>query len=562
MERAPPVPPPPTAAGADPALSLVRRLPPVVAAAVTYRRSRLAAATPAAWAEVRSGVLLVYGSRAAAATGAGPPLLLLPLDAEATVSRRGDGGRSLRVAHPEAGAATLTLPSADAARHWQGVLTAAAGAAGRSLADYELTSPAGSGGSATVWAAVDRATGEAVAVKEVRKADAYASDGSLRHAVDERLVAELVAGGCASLLQLRAAFQTPRSLYLVSEWCAGGDLRAALRRRGAAGRLSAAEGVAVLSQLVVAVSYLHRMGVVHRDIKPENVLLATAPPPDGDLSATPVRLADLGLAKQLPAAPGGRATSFCGTDEYMAPEVVARTPYGRPVDWWSFGVLAYRVLVGRPPWAAAAAAAGGHGGYAARERLQSEIVGGPPVAVPADVDPAAAELLAGLLCRDPRRRWGEPQLRSCAYFEGVDWGRLAEAPPPAAASSPLAAASTASTAPSGPPAAAPRRASVATARGGGRSAASSARPSSGSDADVARAASPSPPPPPRPRRGGVRRRAKGVLGGALGVGSGMTRAPSATSIVGYSFSAEPGRPAAAVAGTDGSGGTDGGTGSS
>lgn len=564
---APPPPPPHTAAGADPALSLVRRLPPVVTAAVTYRRSRLTAPTPAAWAEVRSAVLLVYASRAAAVTGAAPPLLLLPLDAEATVARRGgggnrdgygggDGGRSLRVAHPEAGAATLTFPSADAARHWQGVLTAAAGASGRCLTDYELRAPAGAGGSGTVWAAVEVATGEPVAVKEVAKADAYASDGSLRHAVDERLVAELAAGGCPSLLQLRAAFQTPRSLYLVTEWCGGGDLRAALRGRGPTGRLSAAEGVAVLSQLAVAVGYLHRMGVVHRDIKPENVLLASPPPPGGDLTATPIRLADLGLAKQLPAAPdggagghdGGRATSFCGTDEYMAPEVVARRPYGRPVDWWSFGVLAYRLLVGTSPWAAAPAAAGRRGGYAARERLHAEIVGGSPVGVPADVDPAAAELLTGLLCRDPRRRWGEAELRVCAFFRGVDWGRLAEVPQPVTASSVLAAATSAAPSPSLPPASTASGATTASRRAA----------ASGPDPDSTGGTSPSPPlPSPPPRRGGLRRRAKGVLGGALGMGSGMTRAPSATSIVGYSFSADGGRGGLASAGTDdSSGGTD------
>ncbi|GAB0489103.1 hypothetical protein MMPV_000319 [Pyropia vietnamensis] len=572
LPPSPPPPPaaPPTAAGADPALSLVRRLPPVVTAAVTYRRSRLAAPTLTAWAEVRSGVLLVYATRAAAVTGGAPPLLLLPLDAEATVARRGsggeksgggsgDGGRSLRVSHPEAGAAILTFPSADAARHWQGVLAAAVGQRGRCLADYELMASVGAGSSGTVWAAVERATGEAVAIKEVRKADAYASDGSLRHVLDERLVAELVAGGSPSLLQLLAAFQTPRSFYLVSEWCGGGDLRTALRQRGPTGRLSVSEGVSVLSQLAAAVSYLHRLGVIHRDIKPENVLLATPPPPSGDLSATPVRLADLGLAKQLPAGPTGRATSFCGTDEYMAPEMVARRPYGLSVDWWSYGVLAYRVLVGRPPWAAATSAVGGHRDYVARERLQSEIVGGPVVVVPPDMESEAAELLAGLLCRDPARRWGEAELRSCAYFRGVDWERLAEAPPPHAIPSSLPPLSTVSgvTVPRQVAVVATAAGSAASTAGDGLPDRRLSSPVHGLDRDTTGEG------PLPPRRGGLRRRAKGFLGGALGVGSGMTRAPSATSIVGYSFLADGGRGGLAAVGTDGSsGGMDGGTGSS
>ncbi|OSX68456.1 hypothetical protein BU14_2770s0001, partial [Porphyra umbilicalis] len=202
----------------------------------------------------------------------------------------------------------------------------------------------------SVFAAVDAATGEAVALKVVQKYDAYASDGSLRHAVDERLVLELAAGGSPYVLQLRHAFQTAGGLYLVSEWCGGGDLRSALRRRPG-GTLTRAEGVRLLSQLAVAIGYLHRLGVVHRDIKAENVMLASAPPvgADGgpDLSAAVLRLGDMGLAKKLPAGRHGRTRSFCGTDEYMAPEVVLGTPYGAAVDWWSFGVLAARLLTGR-----------------------------------------------------------------------------------------------------------------------------------------------------------------------------------------------------------------------
>ncbi|KAK1861382.1 hypothetical protein I4F81_003966 [Pyropia yezoensis] len=330
----PPVSPSPPAspspAGAlDSRLSLVRRVPAVLSGVLTLRRGRLGRSVAGCWAEVRSGVLLVYGNRGQAAAGATPPALMLPLDGEAVV----------------------------------------------------------------------------------QKFDAYHSDGSLRHAVDERLVAELATGGSPYVLALRHAFQTPSALYLVSEWCGGGDLRSALRRRPG-GTLSRSEAVRLLSQLVVAVGVLHRLGVVHRDIKAENVFLASAPPvaADGgpDLSAAVIRLGDMGLAKKLPAGRHGRTRSFCGTDEYMAPEVVLGRPYGTAVDWWSLGVLAARLLTGRLPYT------GPPGGRpATNHRLFESIVTEEPN-LPAGLDAHVEALLRGLLHQDESHRWGEARYNAIA----------------------------------------------------------------------------------------------------------------------------------------------------
>ncbi|GAB0494286.1 hypothetical protein MMPV_005578 [Pyropia vietnamensis] len=451
---------PASGAAADSRLSLVRRVPAVLSGALTLRRGRLGRSLPGCWAEVRSGVLLVYGSRRDAGEGTTPPVLLLPLDNEAVIRRVGGGdsgvgggdtasvavnaagaprgraggagggatpsvGRALRVSHPEAGTATLTFARVEDARHWQVVLATAAAARRLSPADFPIVAPVGRGGSGSVFAALDAATGEAVAVKVIQKYDAYHSDGSLRHAVDERLVAELATGGCPYILALRHAFQTPSALYLVSEWCGGGDLRSALRRRPGS-TLTRPEAVRILSQLVVAVGFLHRLGVVHRDIKAENVFLATAPPvaPDGgpDLSAAVIRLGDMGLAKKLPAGRHGRTRSFCGTDEYMAPEVVLGHPYGTSVDWWSLGVLAARLLTGRLPYA------GPPGGRpAANHRLFESIVTEDPN-LPAGLDADVEELLHGLLNRDEGRRWDEMRVRDCAFFAGVDWAALEEGP--------------------------------------------------------------------------------------------------------------------------------------
>ena len=93
--------------------------------------------------------------------------------------------------------------------------------------------------------------------------------------------------------------------------------------------------------MILAVEFLHDMGVVHRDLKPENVLLKR----NGHICLT-----DFGLAKEV--GDNTRVRTLCGTSEYMAPEMLLRNGYTKAVDWWSLGALFYEMLVGKPPFQA------------------------------------------------------------------------------------------------------------------------------------------------------------------------------------------------------------------
>lgn len=250
-----------------------------------------------------------------------------------------------------------------------------------------------------------------LAMKVVQKHDAFYSDGSLRHAVDERLVLGLVKE-FPFVITLTHAFQTDTALYMVSHFCPGGDLRTMLKRQRH-GRMPEQRARGIMAQLVLALEHLHSLNVIYRDVKPGNVLLSA----DGD-----VRLCDFGLSKVITGGRSGRTKSFCGSTAYMSPQIINARSYGIATDMWSLGALFFTMLVGRTPFEKASAAMAADNDVA---HIEKRIVTEEPK-YPSFLSKPATDMIAGLLRKNEEERTKMKDLKKSMFFVGVDWTAILE----------------------------------------------------------------------------------------------------------------------------------------
>lgn len=159
--------------------------------------------------------------------------------------------------------------------------------------------------------------------------------------------------------------------------------------------------------MIIAIEFLHKHEIIYRDLKPENVLID---------SKGYIKITDFGLSWMN--IKSNEAKSICGTPEYLAPEIILKLGYGKPVDWWTLGSIIYEMLVGIPPFYTKA-----------RNELFERIKFLPPK-YPSSMNPVVKSLLEALLKKDPARWLGavndSEEIKAHPWFAGINWQYLLE----------------------------------------------------------------------------------------------------------------------------------------
>lgn len=276
----------------------------------------------------------------------------------------------------------------------------------RGLPDfYSFGKVIGVGSFGTVRIAWHKLTGQKVAIKTYERSKMKDPQQWKRVQQEARVMEKL--SDSTLICRFLEAFETvaPRRAHLVMEFLPGGNLCSYVKAKR---RIPEVELQPLLVQLGTAVDHMHSLNIVHRDIKLENIIFS-------DERHKIVRFIDFGFSTRC--APDRRLRLFCGTPSYMAPEIVRRTEYrGKPIDLWSFGVVAYACL-------------GGHFPFAARSQpdLYRKILRG-TCRLPEGCSSGAAALLQSCLVVDVGRRITAPDLRRHPFVQaGLVNGQMAGA---------------------------------------------------------------------------------------------------------------------------------------
>jgi len=267
------------------------------------------------------------------------------------------------------------------------------------IQDFELLKVLGRGSFGKVMQVRKKKDGKIYAMKILKK-QAIIARNQVEHTNAERKILQALQH--PFLMKLRYAFQSEEKLYFVLDYFQGGELFFHLKNNR---RFSEEVARLYTGEIAMALGHLHGLGVIYRDLKPENILLDD----NGHVCLT-----DFGLSKDV--SPTEKAHTFCGTPEYLAPEIVTGAGHDKAVDWWSLGILLYELTVGIPPF------------YSQNvndmyNKIQHGVLRFPPF-----LTDSCKNLIVALLNRDPKKRLGSNKdvedIKDHAFFQSINWDKL------------------------------------------------------------------------------------------------------------------------------------------
>ncbi|XP_031783603.1 atypical protein kinase C isoform X2 [Nasonia vitripennis] len=282
-----------------------------------------------------------------------------------------------------------------------------------SLSDFELIRVIGRGSYAKVLMVELKQTKRIYAMKVIKKA-LVTDDEDIDWVQTEKHVFE-TASNHPFLVGLHSCFQTPSRLFFVIEFVRGGDLMFHMQRQR---RLPEEHARFYAAEISLALNFLHTKGIIYRDLKLDNVLLDH----EGH-----VKLTDYGMCKEG-VREGDTTATFCGTPNYIAPEILRGEDYGFSVDWWALGVLVYEMLAGRSPFDIAGASENPDQNT---EDYLFQVILQKTIRIPRSLSVKATSVLKGFLCKDPAERLGcgrSPNafldIMTHPFFKAIDWDML------------------------------------------------------------------------------------------------------------------------------------------
>jgi len=265
--------------------------------------------------------------------------------------------------------------------------------------DFRQIKVIGRGGFGRVLLVEKKDTKQVYAMKVLKKS-VIAARGEVEHTRTERSVLSKL--NHPFLAKLHWSFQSEENLYFIMDFINGGEL---FHHLAIEKRFNEERAKFYAAEIVSGMEYLHNEGVIYRDLKPENLLLSNK----GHIVMT-----DFGLSKEGLHAEDSRTATFCGTPEYLAPEIIKGDDYTKAIDWWSVGTLIFEMLTGLPPF------------YTEDEENMYHKI------MTAEIDfskhhftPEAQDIIKKFLNRDPLQRLQDPMdIRQHPWFRDIDWDKL------------------------------------------------------------------------------------------------------------------------------------------
>ena len=271
------------------------------------------------------------------------------------------------------------------------------------LEDFKVLKVIGRGSFGKVCLVEYIPTHETYAMKSLKK-DLLIEQEQIENTLLEKEILQTI--DYPLLCGLVFCFQTEERIYFVMPFLSGGELFQHLRKF----RTFDEEKVRFYgAQIALALEYLHSKGIVYRDLKPENILMDE----DGYL-----KLADFGMAKKLK--DDEKAMSFCGTPEYLAPEIITMEGHDKNADWWSFGILLFEMLCGLPPF------------YVENLDKMYDMIKNNPVKFPKRITLSedAKDVIRKLLEKNPKKRLGAQngieEIKKQPFFASLDFDAIVE----------------------------------------------------------------------------------------------------------------------------------------